>query len=102
MGALTGPVVFDGTEGTSNTSISELESSAPLSITGGELSITSTAFTSTVGGFSMSGGQLGDTNDNQGSLTDTGSLSRAASRCPPAHSCSTVAAHSMAPSRRLR
>jgi len=72
---LTGPVVFDGTNGTSDTSISELESSAPLSITGGELSITATSFASTVGSFSMSGGQLGDATDAQDSLTDTGSFS---------------------------
>jgi uncharacterized repeat protein (TIGR01451 family) len=73
---VTGTVTFDGSNGTSTTLIAELRSSAPLSITGGELGLTDTSATgNTVGGFSMSGGQLGDTTNDQGSLTDAGNFS---------------------------
>ncbi len=73
---MTGTVVFDGSNGTSTTLVDELRSTAPLSITGGELALTDTSATqNVVGGFALSGGQLGDTTNNQGSFTDTGSFS---------------------------
>jgi hypothetical protein len=55
---MTGIVTFDGSNGTSTTLVEELRSTAPLSITGGELGLTDTAATgNTVGGLSLSGGQ---------------------------------------------
>jgi hypothetical protein len=73
---VTGPVTFDGSNGTSTTLISGLRSSAPLNITGGELALTDPSVTgNTVGGFSLAGGQLGDTTNVQGSLTDKGDFS---------------------------
>ncbi|MGO9196841.1 MAG: hypothetical protein ACLQK4_06905, partial [Acidimicrobiales bacterium] len=76
ISGVTGTVTFDGSGDTSTTLISELRSSAPLAITGGELGLTDAAATgNTVAGFSMSGGQLGDTTNAQGSLIDTGDFS---------------------------
>jgi hypothetical protein len=86
---MTGTVTFDGSSGTSTTLVEELRGTAPLSITGGELGLTDTAATgNTVSGLSLSGGQLGDESNDQGSLSVTGGFSWTGGsfHAPPAQS----------------
>jgi hypothetical protein len=76
--SFSGPVVFDGSNGTSDTSIDELNSYAPLEITGGELGITDTGTLASelsfVAGLTMTGGQLGDQTNDMAGITDTGTF----------------------------
>jgi uncharacterized repeat protein (TIGR01451 family) len=74
--ATAGTVTFDGSGGTATTLIAQLRSSAPLSITSGELVLTDTSATgNTVAGLSLEGGSIGDGTDAEASLTDTGDFS---------------------------
>src|SRR5579871_3391097 len=70
--SVTGTVIFDGSNGTGNTSISELRSSAPLEVSGGLLGLSDAAATgNSVGGLVLSGGSL----TGPGGLTDNGDFS---------------------------
>jgi hypothetical protein len=73
ISGVSGTITFDGTLYTSGLcSIAVLVSSAPLSITGGELTLTNTGVESSVAGFTMSGGYLGDQTTAIASLLDNG------------------------------
>ncbi|MGA2211619.1 MAG: hypothetical protein ABSH30_18555, partial [Acidimicrobiales bacterium] len=76
--SFSGPVVFDGSNGTSDTSIAQIKSYAPLEITGGELAISDTSSSavqqSFVTGLTLAGGQLGDETNMMAAITDNGAL----------------------------
>jgi hypothetical protein len=74
----TGPVVFDGSNGTSDTAIDQIKSYDALDVTSGELNITDTStnpdLESFVDGLDMTGGQIGDTTNTEAGFTDSGAF----------------------------